>query len=32
MIKAFRASSFDLKVAKPMIYDEDTQFKEHNTT
>lgn len=32
MIKAFRASSFELKVAKPMIYDEETQFKEHNTT
>ena len=24
MVKAFRASSFDLKVAKPMVYDEET--------
>ena len=32
MVDKFRTSQFKLKVAHPMQYEADTQFKEHNTT
>lgn len=32
MAEAFRKSQFQLKVAQQMQYDDDTQFRENNTT